>query len=41
MRLESPLTATLAGFVWALSLFLAPAGVYAQNTRASMVPVAS
>jgi hypothetical protein len=31
MRLKSPLTATLAGFVWAWSLLLAPASVYAQN----------
>ncbi|HEX8781852.1 MAG TPA: DUF3300 domain-containing protein [Steroidobacteraceae bacterium] len=31
MRLKSPLTATFAGFVWAWSVLLAPASVYAQN----------
>ena len=31
MRLKSPFTATFAGFVWAWSILLAPAGVYAQS----------
>ena len=31
MRLKYQLSAMLAGFVWAWSLLLAPASVYAQN----------